>query len=309
MGKNQIKRPMNNNQLVECVPNFSEGRRPEVVEAIADCFRGKKGVKLLDYSCDTDHNRMVITAAGQPDAMKAAVVDAIGVAVERIDLQQHQGVHPRLGAADVIPFIPLRNMTMQEAVTLAKEVGHAAAERFGLPVYLYEAAATASHRTNLADVRKGGFEGLALKMQDQAWQPDFGPSQPHPTAGASIIGARPFLIAYNILLNSNDLDAAKAIAKAIRFSSGGLPACKALGLRLDTQEKVQVSINLTDITQTTLPQVFDAVCKEAAARGISVAGSELIGLMPLQALVDTTAYYLKLDDFSVDRVLEHTLWE
>jgi glutamate formiminotransferase len=300
---------MYNNQLVECVPNFSEGRRLEVVEAIADCFRGRQHVKLLDYSCDTDHNRMVITAAGHPEAMKAAVLDAIGVAVERIDLHQHQGVHPRLGAADVIPFIPLRHMNMEDAVALAREVGAAAAERFGLPVYLYEAAATAPHRSNLAEVRRGGFEGLTLKMQDQAWLPDFGPQRPHPTAGASIIGARSFLIAYNILLDSNDLDAAKAIAKAIRFSSGGLPACKALGLRLDTQDSVQVSINLTDITQTTLPQVFDAVSREAAARGISVAGSELIGLMPLQALVDTTAHYLRLDDFSVDKVLEQALWE
>lgn len=300
---------MNSNQLVECVPNFSEGRRLEVVEAIADCFRGREGVKLLDYSRDADHNRMVITAVGLPAAMKAAMLEAIGVAVNRIDLTRHEGVHPRMGAADVVPFIPLRHMTMEQAVDLAREVGVAAAERYALPVYLYEAAATAPHRANLAEVRKGGFEGLAIKMQHPSWLPDFGPHQPHPTAGASIIGARPFLIAYNILLDSNNLAVAKAIARAIRFSSGGLPACKALGLRLDTQDKVQVSINLTDITQTTLPRVFDAVSKEAASRGIKVTGSELIGLMPLQALVDTTAHYLKLDGFSADRVLEYALWE
>lgn len=300
---------MNTRQLVECVPNFSEGRRPEVVEAIAGCFRGRDGVKLLDYSRDVDHNRMVVTAAGAPEAMKWAVLDAIGTAVDRIDLNRHQGVHPRLGAADVVPFVPLNNMTMDEAAALAREVGAIAAKRYDLPVYLYEAAATAPHRSNLANVRKGGFEGLGQKMQDQDWLPDFGPNHPHPTAGASIIGARPFLVAYNILLDSNDLDVAKAIAKAIRTSSGGLPACKALGLRLESLNNVQVSINLTDLSQTTLHTVFEAVSREATARGIQVAGSELIGLMPLQALVDTTAHYLKLHNFSADRVLEHTLWE
>lgn len=296
-------------QLVECVPNFSEGRRLDCVDHIVDCFRCRDGVKLLDYTHDTDHNRMVVTAVGNPLAMKGAMLDAIGKAVELIDLNQHTGEHPRLGAADVIPFIPIKNMTMEEAVALAKAVGEEAAKRYGLPVYLYEEAASAPHRQNLADVRKGGFEGLVEKMQRPDWQPDFGPNHPHPTAGASIIGARRFLVAYNINLNTTDLDIAKAIARTIRFSSGGFPYCKALGLRLDSLGLVQVSINLTNIEKTTLHQVFDMVKEEAARYGVSVANSELIGLMPLQALVDTTAHYLQLTDFSAERVLEHAIWE
>jgi len=300
---------MMSEQLVECVPNFSEGRRLDCVDHIVDCFRQRAGVKLLDYTHDTDHNRMVVTAVGAPNAMKEAMLDAIGKAVELIDLTHHTGEHPRLGAADVIPFIPIRNVTMEEAVLLARGVAEEAAKRFDLPVYLYEEAASAPHRQNLADVRKGGFEHLAEKMQLPGWLPDFGPNYPHPTAGASIIGARRFLVAYNINLNTNELDIAKAIARTIRFSSGGLPFCKALGLRLESQGMVQVSINLTNIEKTTLHQVFEMVRMEAARYGVSVANSELIGLMPLQALVDTTAYYLQLSDFSADRVLEHAIWE
>ena len=296
-------------QLVECVPNFSEGRRLDCVDRIVDCFRHRAGVKLLDYTHDTDHNRMVVTAAGNPQAMKDVLLDAIGTAVELIDLTVHTGEHPRLGAADVIPFIPIKNMTMEEAVALVKAVGEEAAKRYGLPVYLYEEAASAPHRQNLAEVRKGGFEHLAEKMQQPEWKPDFGPNHPHPTAGASVIGARQFLVAYNINLHSNDLDMAKAIARTIRFSSGGFPFCKALGLRLESLGMVQVSINLTNIEKTTIHQVFDKVKAEAARYGVSIANSELIGLMPLQALVDTTAHYLQLSDFSADRVIEHAIWE
>jgi glutamate formiminotransferase len=296
-------------QLVECVPNFSEGRRLDCVERIVDCFRHRAGVKLLDYTHDSDHNRMVVTAVGQPEAMKDVLLDAIGKAVELIDLTTHTGVHPRLGAADVIPFIPVKNMTMEEAIALAREVGEQAAKRYGLPIFLYEEAASAPHRQNLADVRKGGFEHLSEKMQQPGWLPDFGPSHPHPTAGASIIGARHFLVAYNINLHSNNLELAKAIARTIRFSSGGFPYCKALGLRLESMGMVQVSINLTNIEHTTLHQVYDKVKEEAARYGVSIANSELIGLMPLQSLVDTTAHYLQLTDFSADRVLEHAIWE
>lgn len=296
-------------QLVECVPNFSEGRRLDCVDGIVDCFRHRTGVKLLDFTHDTDHNRMVVTAVGNPQAMKEAMLDAIGTAVELIDLTNHSGEHPRLGAADVIPFIPIKNMTMEEAVTLARAVGEEASKRYDLPVYLYEEAASAPHRQNLAEVRKGGFEHLTEKMQQPGWLPDFGPNHPHPTAGASIIGARRFLVAYNINLRSNDLEMAKAIARTIRFSSGGFPYCKALGLRLDSLGMVQVSINLTNIEKTTIHQVFDKVKAEAARYGVSIANSELIGLMPLQALVDTTAHYLQLSDFSADRVIEHAIWE
>lgn len=295
--------------MVECVPNFSEGRSLEVVKAIVECFTDTPGVKLLNYSCDTDHNRMVVTAVGQPVAMKKAVLNAIGVAVERIDLNRHTGEHPRLGAADVVPFIPIKNMTMEEAVALAREVGQAAAERYDLPVYLYEEAASAQHRQNLADVRKGGFEQLADKLLDPTWLPDFGPQHPHPTAGASIIGARHFLVAYNINLNTDNLDIAKAIARSIRHSSGGFPCCKALGLKLESLGLVQVSINLTNIELTPIYVVFNKVKEEAARYGVSIANSELIGLMPLQALVDTAAHYLQLSDFRADRVFEHNIWE
>ena len=296
-------------QIVECVPNFSEGRDMEKVEAIAGVFRGREGVKLLDYSADRDHNRMVVTAVGQPQAMKEAVVDAIGLAVQLIDLRVHRGEHPRMGAADVVPFIPIRGVSMEEAVVLAREVGQEVAERYGLPVYLYEKAAAAPHRENLAHVRQGEFEGLAEKMKRPEWRPDFGPCMPHPTAGASIIGARLPLIAYNVNLNTDNLDIAKAIARRVRHSNGGLRYCKAMGVDLAEKGIVQVSMNLTDYTHTALYQAHEMVRMEAARYGVSIAGGELIGLMPLGALVDTAAYYLGIDDLSESRILESHLLE
>jgi len=294
-------------KIVECVPNFSEGRDTVKMEKIIDCFRGKTGVKLLDYSNDRNHNRMVVTVAGEPNAMKKAVIHAIGIAVHEIDLTRHNGEHPRMGAADVVPFIPIRNMSMAEAVELSVEVAKEVSVRFNLPVYLYENSATAPHRKNLAEVRKGQFEGLAKKMDDPLWKPDFGPCEPHPTAGASIIGARNFLIAYNINLNTDNLEIAKAIAKKIRFSSGGLPCCKAMGVTIENGSRVQVSINLTDFTITSMHQVFDVVKSEALSHGVTVECSELIGMLPLQALADTSAHYLQLKDFSVEKVLEYKL--
>ena len=300
---------INSEKLVECVPNFSEGRDTAKMEQIIDCFRGVEGVKLLDYSNDFSHNRMVITAIGSPETMKSAVVNAIGTALRIIDLNQHQGEHPRMGAADVVPFIPIRNMTMGEAVQLAKDVAAEVAQANNLPVYLYEKAASAPHRENLADVRKGQFEGLALKMQNPLWKPDFGPSIPHPTAGASIIGARNFLIAWNVNLNSDNLDIAKAIAKKIRHSSGGFPCVKALGIYLAEKGQVQVSMNLTDFTQTSMHQVFDCIREEAASRGVSIACSEVIGILPLEAMIDSAVHYLQIDDFSQSRILENRLLE
>jgi glutamate formiminotransferase len=300
---------MFSDKIVECVPNFSEGRDPAKMEKILNCFRGKTGVKLLDYSNDLDHNRMVVTAAGQPEAMKEAVLEAIGVAIEVINLTKHRGEHPRMGAADVIPFIPVKDMTMEEAVELSRTVAKEAAKRFELPVYLYELAASATHRENLSDVRKGEFEGLAAKMDDPLWKPDFGPDKPHPTAGATIIGARNYLVAYNINLLTQRLDVAKAIAKKIRYTSGGLRHCKALGLTLDSQSMVQVSINLTNFSQTSLYQVFEMVRVEAKRYGVEIAGSELIGMIPLQALVDTASYYLQLENLTINKVLEYTIWE
>lgn len=296
-------------KIVECVPNFSEGRDKDKIEMIAGAFRGRDGVKLLDYSADRDHNRMVVTAIGEPEAMKAAVLDAIGTAVRVIDLTAHTGEHPRIGAADVVPFIPVRGMTMEEAVELSREVAREAAARYGLPVYLYEKAASAPHRENLADVRRGQFEGLAGKMALPEWKPDFGPDTPHPTAGASVIGARMFLIAYNVNLNTNRLDIARAVARKVRYSNGGLRCCKAMGVDLAEKGIVQVSMNLTDYTQTAVYQAQEVVRMEAARYGVTVAGGELIGLMPLGALVDTAAYYLGLEDFDQSRILESHMME
>ncbi|MDR1645932.1 MAG: glutamate formimidoyltransferase [Tannerellaceae bacterium] len=297
------------NRIVESVPNFSEGRDLEKVEQIAGAFRAKEGVKLLDYSCDADHNRMVVTAIGEPAALKAAVLEAIGTAVRLIDLNVHSGQHPRMGAVDVVPFIPIRNCTMEEAVELSKEVAQAAAARYGLPVFLYEQSASAPHRENLANVRKGQFEGLDAKLCTPEWTPDFGPGSKHPTAGAVAIGARKPLIAYNVLLHTDNLDIARRIARRIRFSGGGLRYCKAMGVAVETRGLVQVSMNLTDYSRTSLYQVFEMIRVEARRYGVTVAGSEIIGLAPLEALVDTAAYYLGLEDFSVERVLETRIME
>ena len=296
-------------KLVECVPNFSEGRDNAKMERIIDCFRGVDGVKLLDYSNDVSHNRMVITTVGSPEAMKKVVVNAISTAVREIDLNQHRGEHPRMGAADVVPFIPIRNMTMDEAVQLAKEVAAEVAAANDLPVYLYEKAASAPHRENLAEVRRGQFEGLSEKMKDPLWKPDFGPATPHPTAGATIIGARNFLIAWNVNLNTDNLEIAKAIAKKVRFSSGGFPCVKAMGIYLADKGQAQVSMNLTDFTQTSMHQVFDCIREETASRGVSIAFSEVIGLLPMGALANTTIHYLQIKDFDQNRILENHLLE
>ena len=291
-------------KIVECVPNFSEGRDLQKVEQIVDAFRGREGVKLLDYSNDRDHNRMVVTAVGTPEAMKEAVLEAIGRAARLIDLTRHTGGHPRMGAADVVPFIPVRGMEMDEAVALSREVGQAVAGRYGIPVYLYEKSASAPHRENLADVRRGQFEGLAEKMARPEWRPDFGTARPHPTAGACIVGARIPLIAYNINLNTDRLDVAQAIARRVRHSGGGLCYCKAMGVALHEKGIVQVSMNLTDYTHTAIYQVQELVRIEAARYGVTLAGGELIGLMPLGALLDTVSYYLGLDSLTPDRILE-----
>jgi glutamate formiminotransferase len=296
-------------KIIECVPNFSEGRDLEKIERIVNAFRAKENVKLLDYSNDKDHNRMVITAIGEPEAMKAAVVEAVGIAVKEIDLNKHTGQHPRMGAADVIPFIPIKGLTIQDADTLAKEVAQAISEQYALPVFLYEKSASAEHRQNLAVVRKGEFEDLPEKMKLPEWQPDFGPGERHPTAGAAIVGARMPLIAFNVNLNTNNLKIADTIAKKVRYIGGGLRFCKAMGVALKEQNCVQVSMNLTDYTQTAIYQAVEMIRFEARRYGVTVTGSELIGLLPLQAVVDTAAYYLGLDGFSTKQILETHLME
>lgn len=300
---------MSSNKIVECVPNFSEGRDLDKVEKIVNAFRAKEGVKLLDYSTDKDHNRMVVTVVGEPDALKKAVIEAIGIAVQVIDLNHHKGQHPRMGAVDVVPFIPIRNVSMEEAVNLSKEVGQEVGERYGLPVFLYEKAASAPHRENLATIRKGEFEGLKEKMTLPEWKPDFGPGQPHPTAGGVVIGARMPLVAYNVNLSTNKLEIADAIAKKVRFLGGGLRFCKAMGVELTERGIVQVSMNLTDFTKTAIYRAHELVRIEANRYGVSVIGAEIIGLVPMDALIDTAAYYLGLEDFSTKQVLETHLME
>ncbi|MDH6356641.1 glutamate formimidoyltransferase [Parabacteroides sp. PF5-9] len=297
------------NKIMECVPNFSEGRDLDKIDQIISPFRGKVGVKLLDYSNDIDHNRMVATVVGEPEALKKAVVEAIGIAVKLIDLTKHSGQHPRLGAADVIPFIPIRGCTMEEAITLSREVGEEVASRYNLPVFLYEKSASAPHRENLATVRKGEFEGLATKIKQPEWQPDFGPAERHSTAGGVAIGARMPLVAYNVNLGTANLEIANEIAKKVRFIGGGLRFCKAMGVDLKERGIVQVSMNLTDYTRTAIYRAFELVRIEAQRYGVPVVGSEVIGLVPMEALVDTASYYLGLENFSMNQVLESRIME
>ena len=292
------------NKIMECVPNFSEGRDLQKIDKIVAPFRGKQGVKLLDYSNDEAHNRLVVTVVGEPEPLRDAVLEAIGVAVELIDLNHHQGQHPRMGAVDVVPFIPIRNVTMEEAVALSKEVGKEVAKRYNLPVFLYEKSASAPHRENLAAVRKGEFEGMAEKIKQPEWHPDFGLAERHPTAGTVAIGARMPLVAYNINLNTPSLEIAHDIAKKIRFIGGGLRYCKAMGVELKDRGITQVSINMTDYTRTALYRAFELVRVEARRYGVSIVGSEIIGLVPMEALIDTASYYLGLENFSMEQVLE-----
>ncbi|MCH5228383.1 MAG: glutamate formimidoyltransferase [Muribaculaceae bacterium] len=294
-------------QIIECVPNYSEGRDKEKMEKILDCFRGKEGVKLLDYSNDINHNRMVVTVVGEYEPLKDAVLESVGKAVELIDLNHHEGQHPRMGAVDVIPFIPIKNATMEECVALSKEVGEEIAKRYDFPVFLYEKSASAPHRENLAAIRKGEFEGMAEKIHQPEWQPDFGPAERHATAGTVAVGARMPLVAYNINLNTNRLDIATAISKKIRHINGGYRFVKAMGVDLADRGIVQVSINMTDFTRTSLYRVFETVKFEAQRWGVTIAGSEIVGLVPMAAIVDTAEYYLGLEDFSIDQVLESKL--
>lgn len=295
------------NKIIESVPNFSEGRNLEKIEKIVDCFRGREGVKLLDYSSDSDHNRSVVTVIGEPEELKTAMVEAIEKAVELIDLTKHEGQHPRMGAVDVIPFIPIKNTTIRDADRLAVEVAKTASKRCSLPFILYEKSASAPHRENLADIRKGEFEGMSGKLQSEKWKPDFGPADIHPTAGVTAIGARMLLIAYNIKLDTDELEIAKKIAKKIRHSSGGYRFCKAMGVELKDRGIVEVSMNLTDYSRTGMYSIFEAVKMECRRYGVNVLGSEIVGLVPMQALVDSAEYYLGLENFDMEQVLENRL--
>ncbi len=294
--------------IIECVPNISEGRRADLVARVASAVTAVQGVRLLDHSSDASHNRSVFTLAGDAAPLKQAVLALYEVAIAGIDLRSHTGEHPRLGAVDVVPFVPIQGITMDQCVAVAKEVGAAVAEKFGVPVYLYEEASTNPARKNLEDIRRGEFEGLAAKMASPGWTPDFGPTHPHPSAGASVIGARMPLIAYNINLATDRLDVAKKIAAAIRHSSGGYRFVKAMGVRLDDRGGLaQVSMNLTNYEKTPIFRVFETVKREAARYGVAVLESEIVGLVPSQALVGAAEFYLQLERFRADQVLENKL--
>ena len=292
--------------LIETVPNISEGRRPEVLAALIAAAQSTQGAWLLHSTADPSHHRSVYSIVGTADALVEVILALVRVAVAEIDLRQHRGAHPRIGAVDVVPFIPVGQTPMSACIELAHRTGQAIAARFGVPVYLYEEAGRPG-RHKLEIIRRGQFEHLATKMQDAAWHPDYGPSTPHPSAGATVVGARKPLVAFNVDLDTRDLEIARAIARTVRERDGGLPCVKALGLFLPHRGIAQVSMNLTDFERTSVQTAFDAVVREAAGKGVGVRNSELIGLIPEAALAGTTPERLRLQDFSPDRILERRI--
>jgi glutamate formiminotransferase len=296
-------------KIIETVPNFSEGRNKDTIEKLLACFKGKEDVKLLNLHRDADHNRLVVTAVGGPEALKRAIVKAVGVAIALIDMRTHRGEHPRMGAVDVVPFVPIKNVAMEEAITLSKETAREIWETHHLPVFLYEESATSPARRNLANIRKGQFEGMPEKLESDEWKPDFGEREMHPTAGVVAIGARMPLVAYNVNLNTDNIEIARAIARAVRHINGGLRYCKAIGIELKGREITQVSMNMTDYAQTPLYQALELIRTEAKRYGVNVTGSEIVGLVPMAAIVDSASYYMGLEDFSSDKVLEAKMLE
>jgi glutamate formiminotransferase len=293
-------------KVLECALNFSEGRREQAIEAIV---AAAQGVRVLDVSSDKDHNRTVVTFAGSPQAAAAAAVRITAKAAELIDMNAHHGAHPRIGAVDVIPFVPLGEATMEEAIAAAREVGQQLGDDLGIPVFLYEAAATRPERRNLADVRQGEYEGLLQRLAHPAWKPDFGPSHPHPTAGATAVGARIYLLAYNVNLGTPDVAIAKAIARAVRAKTGGLQNVKALGVMLHERNQAQVTMNVVDPFRTPIYRVLELVRLESARYGVPVVGTEIIGLVPLTVMLEAARYYLQLEGFRDEQVLETRLGE
>lgn len=296
-------------RLIECVPNFSEGRNKELIEKILDEVRKVEDVKLLDYSSDKDHNRTVVTFIGEPENVLEATFNACKRASELIDMTKHTGEHPRMGATDVIPLIPISDVTMEEAIELSRKLANRIGEELNIPVFLYEKSATASHRENLAEIRKGQYEGMAEKLKKEMWKPDFGPDELNIKSGVTAVGARMPLVAFNVNLGTNDITVAKKIAKAVRASSGGLKYCKALGIEIKERDIVQVSMNMVDYTKTPLYRVFDMIEREANRYGVNVIGSEVIGLVPMNALIDCADYYLKVENFDYGQILENRIFE
>lgn len=296
-------------QLIECVPNFSEGRRKEVIEKITASFRGRSGCYLLDARADADHNRLVISLVGEPEPIQEALIEAARTAVETIDMQTHRGAHPRIGALDVVPFVPVRHIDMPACVELAHAFGERFHEATGIPVYFYEEAARVPERRRLEVVRKGQYEGLKRDIDLPERRPDVGPPALHPTAGATVIGARRFLVAYNVNLNTGDLAVARAIAGALRASGGGLTHCKAIGLALKERGMVQVSVNIVDYEKNPLYRVTEFVRTEARRWGVEVAETEIYGMLPAAALIDSAAYYLQAVGFDPAQAIELKMLE
>lgn len=295
-------------KLVECVPNFSEGRRTAIIEQIIAAIKNVGGVKLLNYSSDASHNRSVVTFVGDPEGVLEAAFQAAKKAAELIDLEVHRGEHPRMGATDVIPFIPISEVTMDDCIVLARRLGQRLGEELAIPVFLYEQAATRPERRNLANVRKGQYEGLKEAIHEADRQPDYGPCRVG-RAGATAVGARPPLIAYNINLGTADVSIAQKIARSIRGSSGGFQSVKALGVMLEEKNLAQVSINMCNYKEVPLYRVFELVKTEAARYGVNVAGSEIVGLTPMEALIEAAEFYLRLDNFQLEQILEKRVGE
>ena len=295
--------------VIESVPNFSEGQRGEVISAIVNRVKEVPGAKVLDISSDPDHNRSVLTMVGDQDSLKGAILGLFEKAVELIDLTKHQGEHPRMGAVDVVPFVPIKGVTMDDCISLSKELGEEIAEKFNIPVYFYEESATREERRNLAYIRKGQFEGFFEKIKLPEWQPDCGSAKVHPTAGVVAVGAREFLIAYNVNLGTDNLEVASNIAKAVRHISGGLRYVKALGMTMEERKLVQVSMNLVNYKKTPIYRVFELIRAEARRYGVPIVGSEIVGLVPNDALLGAAEYYLQIENFSPSQVIENRLAE
>jgi len=296
-------------RIIECIPNFSEGRDKVVIEKIMDALRNKDGVKLLDYSSDKDHNRTVVTLVGTPENVEEAILDMAGRVYEYIDMTKHHGEHPRMGALDVVPFVPISEVTMKECIELANRVGKSIGEKFKVPVYLYENAATSIERQNLANVRKGQYEGFFDKIKDSKWIPNYGPVEMNVKCGCVAVGARVPLVAFNVNLATNDIEIANKIAKIVRHIGGGLRFVKAMGVTLGERNIVQISMNLVNHEKTAVYRAFEMVKMEAKRYGVSVVGSEVIGLVPMAALIQAAEYYLQIENFSMDQILEKRIAE
>ncbi|MGF7056542.1 glutamate formimidoyltransferase [Brassicibacter mesophilus] len=296
-------------RIVQCVPNFSEGRDKDIIEKIVDEIRKVEGTKLLDYSPDKDHNRCVVTFIGTPEAVIEAAFNACKKASELIDMSKHTGEHPRMGATDVIPLIPITEVSVDECIEFSKKLGKRIGEELNISVFLYEKSATAAHRENLAKVRKGQYEGMAEKMKEDMWKPDFGPDTLNVKSGVTAVGARMPLVAFNVNLDTDNLEIADKIAKSVRGISGGFKYCKALGIEIKERGIVQITMNMVDYAKTPLFRVFDTIEREANRYGVNVIGSEIIGLVPMMALINCADYYLKIENFSENQILEKRIFE